>query len=126
LKLKRKVEGGGFFLQNPSSHQIQHHKIGVLGARLVTAICYAFVVLAIAPFLLLGSPDGRSAATMIMMLFMYPVMCFVFTVLGALIYNLAARFTDGFELQISLPPDSTKQLNLNAPQNRGILERIFL
>ena len=83
-------------------------RFGVLRTATVVAVAYAIVFLVIAiPLALLGlaAPRGGFGAAFIgfflfVLLVVYPLIIWVFTALACLVYNLAARFVGGIEVEV--------------------------
>ncbi len=60
--------------------------------------CFSVVLL---PFFLIGmAANPKGAAPMLIMLVVYPIMGFIGGIVGAAIYNLAARFVGGLEITL--------------------------
>ncbi len=93
--------------------------VGVLSFAKIMGMIYGCMGLIFAPFLLLiglmGSLAGQQKTPFagifgvifaLLMPLIYGAMGFVMGAIGALLYNLFARWVGGFELEIELRPDT--------------------
>lgn len=88
-------------------------RFGVVRTATVVAVAYAigFGIIAI-PLALIGlaAPRGAFAAAAVVPIFLfvllvvYPLVIWVFTAIACLVYNLAARWVGGIEVEIERPP----------------------
>ncbi len=94
--------------------------VGVLSVAKILGLVYGCLGLLFAPLFLLmgviGSMAGRGQSPLagmfgvgfaILMPVLYGAMGFVFGAIGALLYNLFARWVGGFELEIVVPQTSS-------------------
>jgi membrane protease YdiL (CAAX protease family) len=90
-------------------------RFGVLRTATVVAVAYAIAFAFVAiPLALIGlaAPRGAFAmaavvpALLFVLLVVYPIVIWVFTAIACLVYNLAARFVGGIEVQVERPPQA--------------------
>lgn len=73
----------------------------------ILGVLYGFFSLIFIPFIILGfavtEPETRSEIVpVLVMLLLYPIMGFIGGIIGAAIYNLAAKITGGIELEVEV------------------------
>ncbi len=92
--------------------------VGVMSAAKIMGLLYACLGLIVVPFVLLGALLGSFAGQnsspfagivgvglAILAPFFYGVLGFICGALGALLYNLIARWVGGFELEMTIQPE---------------------
>jgi protein-S-isoprenylcysteine O-methyltransferase Ste14 len=85
-------------------HRIR--RIDPMQAAKMATVIYLILGLVFVPFLMLASmaaPTGFGIGFAIAMPLMYAVFGFVFTLIGAFIYNLVAGWVGGVELELDVP-----------------------
>ena len=75
-------------------------RFGIFRAGMVSAAVHGFLALLCGPFVVLAAKPGKVAAT-IGVLVAVPLAGFLWGILAAAIYNLAARWTGGFEVTVA-------------------------
>ncbi len=94
-------------------------RFGVIRTATVVAVMYAIVFaiifIPIALLALAAGPRGgvvtgpSIALFMVVLLVVYPLLIWVFTAIACLLYNLAARFVGGIEVEVERPPQMWTQ-----------------
>jgi hypothetical protein len=92
--------------------------VGVMSVAKIMGLLYACLGLLVIPFVLLGALLGAFAGQnsssfagivgvglAILAPFLYGALGFIFGALGALLYNLIARWVGGFELEMTVQPE---------------------
>ena len=89
-------------------------RFGVIRTATVVALAYVIVfAILFLPFALLSvafAPRGGSLVVAgiiffaVILLVVYPLMIWIFTAIACLVYNLAARWVGGIEVEIERPP----------------------
>ena len=77
-------------------------RFSILQAGKLLAVLYGFVSVVLLPIFLLVAVFSSKGGTapMLTMLILYPILGFVGGILGAALYNLAARFVGGLEVTL--------------------------
>ena len=82
-------------------------RLGILSVGKVCAITYGFLGLLILPFALIAFiANPAEGVFMIVMALLYAVMGFVFGVIFAALYNLAAKICGGIQLELCQVSDA--------------------
>ena len=93
--------------------KVQVRRFGILQAGLLLGALYGFLGLVFIPFMVLImvlSGDGDEIFMPLLMILLYPVMGFIGGIIGAALYNLAARIVGGIKMELDvepIPPEDT-------------------
>ena len=80
---------------------VKTRRFGILQAGKICAALYAgFSVLLLPIVLFVLAADRKAVMPLLFMLILYPIMGFIGGIIGAAIYNLAARFVGGIEMTL--------------------------
>ena len=86
-------------------------RFSILQTGKLLAVLYACFSVILLPFFLIGlAANPKGTAPMLVLIILYPIMGFIGGIIGAAIYNLAARFVGGFEMTLETQPEQTAEV----------------
>ena len=104
--------------------KVQVRRLGILQVGILLGTLYGFLALVALPFMVLsmvfgmGFSENRVEMLIpllmpLLMILLYPVIGFIAGIIGATLYNLAARIVGGIKMELDVEPIPTADTTLH-------------